>query len=227
MILLFVLGSSLAFNYPQLLPLSQNSFGFPLNRRQHRNKLHRYQLGQQRRIHQETQSIESSNIKLNAVSETKTVVLDGSEYTSLQSFLKSTQDGYVPGAPPRPGSQVYGYFSIATGTIDTGKRVVGIVCPSEYLGSEKKSKQKKDSNNLFSTVKLDNTTHIFNNSIAIIPEGISDADAISTSYASIVGVHCAFIPKLNDIGGSKDKFRIDGGSVVVVGGADFSCFVAE
>lgn len=68
---------------------------------------------------------------------------------------------------------------------------------------------------------------VYEDSIAVIPNQISDADAISTYIASLSSVVCA-LPRLENIGGGGDESSVTtSGKAVVLGSSDLACFSAE
>jgi len=58
-----------------------------------------------------------------------------------------------------------------------------------------------------------NNVHVYTDSIAVIPNGISIDDAISTASAALCGVHCGLSEK--------------GRKTVILGGGDYACFTAK
>ena len=88
---------------------------------------------------------------------------------------------------------------------DGKDRVVGI-CETK----------KKDNKEL---VQLDEEIYIRKDSIAEIPNSISDADAISTATSALAGVRCTMPISLDESHADK--------KVVVLGGGDFACFIAK
>ena len=166
-------------------------------------------------------SVQRRSVSLQAVSKQKLSLIDGPELSSLQSFL--FQEGTIEENPlnrlPRGNENRnnVGFMNIATGTIkDDGRQVVGIVAPP---GSNIDNDEED-------FVCLDEKTFLFSDSIADIPTGVSEDDAIATLSASLTGVHCA-IPRLQRVGGGDDSDGQVFGKVVVVGGSDYAAFLAE
>ena len=69
---------------------------------------------------------------------------------------------------------------------------------------------------------------VYEDSVAEIPNKVSDADAIATYIASLSAVHCA-LPRLQNIGGadSDSSAWTSKGKAVVLGSGDLACFSAE
>lgn len=127
----------------------------------------------------------STVTSLGAVSQRQTFIIDGGE---LQSFLLHNGDGppSVPKLrPPRVGS-----LSLVAGTTD-GRRVVGV----------QKTAQ-DDAENSYSTLSLGDA-EVYQHTLAAIPKGVSEEDAMSTAAAATVGIHCA-MPRVENVGGSDD-----------------------
>ena len=138
-----------------------------------------------------------SPIALHALSQRQTFLLDGGE---LESFLVHNNDHNAATiaagnavASPRNAHKGVGCLSFVTGTTDDQKRIVGV----EQLGSE------DDAGTNYETISLGDGIHVYKHTVAVIPERVSDMDAISTAAASVVGVHCA-IPRVGGVGGSDD-----------------------
>ena len=101
------------------------------------------------------------------------------------------------------------------------RRVVGVLKQDDNAGTI----QNEDHD---TTISLGNNVHIYKHTMATIPRGISDSDALSTAAASLVGIHCA-MPKLERVGGGTadtDVFYYSG-KAVILGGNDLACFLAE
>jgi hypothetical protein len=63
---------------------------------------------------------------------------------------------------------------------------------------------------------------VYSHTIATIPQKVSEADALSTAAAALVGIHCA-IPKVGGVGGSDNSNDVFySGKAVVVGGNDYA-----
>lgn len=158
------------------------------------------------------------SVSLQAVSKQKLSLIDGPELSSLQSFL--FQEGTIDENPLKQifrgnNDRKVGFMNIATGTIkDDGRQVVGIVAPPGIDCDEG------------DFVCLDDKTFLFSDSIADIPTGVSEDDAMATLSASLAGVHCA-IPRLQKVGGGDDSDGQVFGKVVIVGGSDYAAFLAE
>ena len=131
----------------------------------------------------------SSLLQLAAVSSSQLAALDGAEWASLQAILME-QDKI-----PRGEFTDFGTMTLVTGTTKDKKRVVGIQAAASGGGGE--------------TVSLDAETHVYADSMATIPSKMSDQDAISTLWASLVGVHC-ILPRCDHVGGSENESFVSG-----------------
>jgi thiol-disulfide isomerase/thioredoxin len=156
----------------------------------------------------------SDSSSLSAVRKEQTAVYDGAEFVSILSFLlqgeSSTgnnprrfpfQDLENTSLPPRRA----GYLTFVCGTTlesEEERLVVGV------------RQVEEDSTN---GVQVDEGVFLYADSVATIPKGITDADAISTAAAALCGVHCG-MPLLDD--GSL-------GTTVILGGGDYACFTAK
>jgi thiol-disulfide isomerase/thioredoxin len=162
---------------------------------------------------------------LSAVRKEQTAVYDGAEFVSILSFLlqeessSSTRSDRNPrrlpfqdlentSLPPKRA----GYLTFVCGTTlesdeDEVRRVVGV-------------KQVEDEDPTVTNgcgVQVDEGVFLYADSVATIPKGITDADAISTAAAALCGVHCG-MPILDD--GNL-------GTTVILGGGDYACFTAK
>lgn len=149
---------------------------------------------------------------LNAVSQRQTFIIDGGE---LQSFLLHSKagDGSPSAAAPRSGSwkqlraqqkqRQVGALSLVTGTTDESppRRIVAVAKNDDDNASAELGDE-------YETVPIGNV-EVYKHTIASIPSDVSDADALSTAAACLVGIHCA-IPKVEDVGGSDDDVFYSG-----------------
>mmetsp|Transcript_26388 Transcript_26388/g.61813 ORF Transcript_26388/g.61813 Transcript_26388/m.61813 type:complete len:610 (+) Transcript_26388:218-2047(+) len=145
---------------------------------------------------------------LASVGQSQLAVLDGAEWNSVQSILQvQRKNAQSSASNPSPPTK-YGYMNIVTGRDENNRRVVAMQC---MVGNEKRD-----------------SSDVFEDSVAVIPNKVSDADAISTYIASISAVHCA-LPRLENIGGAGEdsSTTISGGKVVVLGSGELACFSAE
>ncbi|KAL7511363.1 hypothetical protein ACHAXN_008266 [Cyclotella atomus] len=141
-----------------------------------------------------SQKASSSNLQAK-----QTYIYDGGE---LQSFLLSNPSkNAIPS--PRGAADDVGYV-----TFVTSKYQIGILA---------------DDKETTATSTIDNYK-VYSNTMAKIPNGVSEADAMSTAAACLVGIDCA-VPRLN-VGGADDS-GFYGGKAVVVGGNEYACFLAE
>ncbi|KAL7490228.1 hypothetical protein ACHAW6_016017 [Cyclotella cf. meneghiniana] len=67
---------------------------------------------------------------------------------------------------------------------------------------------------------------VYKHTVAKIPVGISDNDAMSTAAACLVGIHCG-APRVVGVGGSGEEEGFYSGKAVVVGGNEYASFLAE
>lgn len=145
---------------------------------------------------------------LNAVSRRQTFVLDGGE---LQSFLLHTANRNVvtpaAGTAGRDSDRV-GCLTFVAGTAaaaaDGGspstppRRVVGV--------------EKNGDDDYYDALSLVDGVRVYEHTVATIPGGVSDGDALSTAAAALVGIHCA-IPVVEEVGGGSDDAVFYSGKV--------------
>jgi len=115
-------------------------------------------------------------------------------------------------ASPAGRLEEVGCLTFVTGTTagSSSRRVVGL----------QKTNPTKE------IIKPGDIVEVYEHTIATIPDGISDGDAMSTAAASVVGVHCA-IPKVEKVGGGSDDDVFYSGKAIVMGGNDYSNFLAD
>ncbi len=167
--------------------------------------------------------------RLFSVTKSQTAILDGSSFNALDLFLAA--EGNSPSLIGNANKK-HGVCSVVTAKLSNNERVVGILV-------EKHSSQNNDR---LETVLIDDGVEVYKDSLAKIPNSVSDEDAISTTIASLAGIHCAAynpIPVDNkivkNIAGSTENFMsskresatIENKKAVVIGGGDFASFVAE
>jgi hypothetical protein len=138
---------------------------------------------------------ELPTVGLSSSSRSQLAVLDGSEWASIQNILR--QEKRLEGGT----STKYGYMTIVTGRTaeDQRQRVVAMRA-------------------------ADDENTVYADSIAIIPDKVSDDDAISTYIASLSTIQ-PVLPKSYQVGGS-DESTV-GGKSVVLGSNELACFAAE
>ena len=183
----------------------------------------------------------SPSTALQAISSSQIAVLDGSSLSSFESFL--SLEGISLERPPltttgKPSKKLdkveqVAFCQIIVGTVDDGtypknQRIVGIVASA---GSEDEG---QNTSTLAMSKDDGSQVLLYKDSIAPVPNDVSDASAISTCIASLVGVHCAVhtpSSPLEGVGGSSDKFVPDTNGtdkkVIVVGGGKYASFIAE
>lgn len=153
---------------------------------------------------------------LYAVSKRQVAVLDGAALYSVESFL-AAEDGPTAEKPIRSGLDRLGFLTVLAGTVEgdgvhAGKRVVGV------------EMAEKNNSDAESSTSLGDGAILYSDSVATIPTGISDADAVATMMASLSAVHCA-LPISENVGGSTDVTV--SGRAVVVGGGEYATFAAD
>ena len=143
--------------------------------------------------------------KLESVGRSQFAVLDGAEWNSVQNILRD-QRRQPPQSLP---TTKYGYMSVLTGKDENNRRIVAMQC-IDSDGSQQQS-----------------SSVVYEDSIAVIPNQVSDADAISTYIASLSSIVCA-LPRMDNIGGGGDDSSVAiSGKAVVLGSSDLACFSAE
>jgi hypothetical protein len=138
------------------------------------------------------------------VGKSQLAVLDGAEWNSVQSILKDQQkqDKSSSSSSSTINFTKYGYMKIVTGKDEDNRRIVAMQCMDT-----------DDNNNKRNDI-------VYEDSLAVIPQKVSDVDAISTYIASFSSIHCALpiIEEEENVGGRK---------AVVLGSSDLACFSAE
>lgn len=77
------------------------------------------------------------------------------------------------------------------------------------MGVEKKN----DGDDYYDAISLGDGVRVYEHTVASVPDGISDGDALSTAAASLVGIHCA-MPKVEEVGGGSDDAVFYSGKVI-------------
>jgi hypothetical protein len=145
-----------------------------------------------------TKSIEFPTINLQSTGTSQLAILDGGEWSTVQALLQ--KEGRIH----KRTFTKYGYMTIVTGRDDENQRVIAMQ----------------------QTLDDENNT-VYQDSVAFIPDQVSEMDAIATYISSLSAIHCALPPKLKDIGGGTDSARIGQGKTVVLGSNALACFAAE
>jgi len=149
-------------------------------------------------------------VNLLSVTDRRTGVLDGAELAALSSFLSEEQqqgsDAKTLQVRSEEEHHDAGVLNFATGILlvdGVNRRIIGI--ESQTAGGG-----------------------ILQSSMALIPNKVSDADAISTAMAAIVGVHCC-VPMVAKVGGStfSDGSNFVTGKAVILGGGAYARFCAD
>ncbi|KAL7473917.1 hypothetical protein ACHAXS_014353 [Conticribra weissflogii] len=145
---------------------------------------------------------------------------------------------------PRNSPQGIGCLTFVTGTTEEqdydvnkqgggaaktkARRIIGVEVTTDKANEKNDdANTEKGENNIHKfdeTISLGNNIRVYKHTVATIPDGVSDWDAISTAAAAVVGVHCA-VPRLGGVGGSEVEFT--SGKAVVIGGNDYACFIAD
>ena len=122
-----------------------------------------------------------------------------------------------------------GCLTLVTGTTTTTTTTSDAAPSRRIVGVQKQVSNDNSSTEEDDTIVLDTNVQIYKHTAAIIPQYISDNDALSTAAASLVGIHCALPNKVDKVGGStlSDTDVFYSGRVVVMGGNELSCFFAE
>jgi len=147
---------------------------------------------------------------------------DGAE---LDNFLLSMSEGKTGIVSPRGAPTGVGSMSLVVGTTVPGEDD-GDGKPRRVVGVEQIQNAAGDGGESQKTVSLGDAT-VFEHTVAEVPNSISDADAMSTAAAAVVGIHCS-VPKVENVGGgSSDSDVFYSGKAVVLGGNEYACFFAE
>jgi hypothetical protein len=143
-----------------------------------------------------------STLTLTSVGKSQLAVLDGAEWNSVQSVLKDQQkQDKSSSASSTISFTKYGYMKIVTGKDEGNRRIVAMQC----MNTDENNNKRNDI--------------VYKDSLAVIPQKVSDVDAISTYIASFSSIHCALpIIEEENVGGRK---------AVVLGSSDLACFSAE
>jgi hypothetical protein len=140
---------------------------------------------------------------LSSTGKIQLAVFDGGEWNSVQSILRDEWKASSSGDAAARTSTKYGYMNVVTGRDDNNQRVVAMQCT--------------EGNN-------DDSNVVYQDTVAAIPDKISDEDAIATYITALSSVHCA-LPKLENVGGGDDSIAT--GKAVVLGCSEVACFAAE
>jgi hypothetical protein len=144
-----------------------------------------------------TKSIEFPTVNLQSTGTSQLAILDGGEWSTVQALLQ--KEGRIH----KRTFTKYGYMTIVTGRNDENQRVIAM-----------------------QTLDDENNT-VYQDSVAFIPDQVSEMDAIATYISSLSAIHCALPPKLKGIGGGTDSAQIVQGKTVVLGSNELACFAAE
>ena len=121
---------------------------------------------------------------LSGVSKKQEVVVDGDEWRSLANLLSLALPGKI------------GCMTVVTGTsLETNKRIVGIQATTTTTTAKEATEG--------SPVFVSPDCGLYADSVATIPNRITDEQAISTLVASLTTVHCVST-LLGGVGGSTD-----------------------
>ena len=139
----------------------------------------------------------------------QTAVLDGAEWVSVRNrlLLQMTDGDPKKKDPPAYARTVQGVFTVVSGSVE-GKRVVGMqVLNENYLSDDQTEAIPLDQ---------DSSITLYKESIAEIPNGVSEDAAVWTLLQALSIVHCA-LPVLPNVGGSGSSQVVKDGKVVVLG----------
>jgi hypothetical protein len=177
---------------------------------------------------------------LYAITKRVTAVWDGSELQSLEQYFQTEINPLPFPSPFHDKSPItgrsfnnsqrnrIGFSIVVAGTmVGTNERIVGILKHNHpnihTINSQEDPRQE--------WVPIDHDSFIYHDSMATIPPGVTDDEAIQTLVASLVGVHCAFHPTvLTNVGGSLDHhiaLNLVGKSAVILGGGDTASFISS
>jgi len=177
---------------------------------------------------------------LQALKKKQTAIYDGPEFISIASVLaaqaeenanKNNADDEDDDDEEEEDNNTFykvpskraGYVTFVTGTIkgeEKGDRVLGIQVDPDSVTDED------------FLIEIDVDIYVKKDSLAVIPKGISDEDAISTASAALAGVYCSL--PVDDLIGSSSTSTSTSSSTsnekkkaVVLGGGDYACFAAK
>jgi hypothetical protein len=177
-----------------------------------------------------TQKVSSLNptttLSMTSVTNKQVAIYDAAELRAIERFLSQNENSSMSRAISsvrnRYDDDRIGIMTVVTGKVlETGaastRRVVGVQV-SPLIKSEE-------------IFWLDESTGLYPDSVAYIPERISDAVAITTYVSGLVTIHCT-LPRVKQVGVSDFSFSADeddfvGGKVVVIGGSDYAVFAAR
>jgi thiol-disulfide isomerase/thioredoxin len=143
----------------------------------------------------------------------QTAVLDGGEWFSVRNRLLQQQNRQKDTPPPSYARTVLGVLTAVTGSID-GKRVVGMQVMNPA-----------DNTEAVVTLDQDSSVQLYKESVAHIPDRVTEQDAVWTLLQSLSIIHCAR-PVLRNVGGSLADEFLQNGKVVVLGGNDLAVTAA-
>ena len=165
---------------------------------------------------------------LHAIITKRTAIWDGSEFQSLDQYYHKHIDPLQhEDMKTFKNTLRMGFSTVVAGTlIGTNERVVGILKHNhaQVMQINSQGGQIQD------CVQVDTDSFIYRDSMAFIPMGVTDDEAIQTLVASLVGVHCAFNPTiLANVGGSLDNVaeNVVGRTAVILGGGELASFISE
>ena len=156
-------------------------------------------------------------------------VIDGSNYNALELFTAAEGNSILRDVSVN-GEKI-GIIKMVAGSTDENpkERIVGVAVDPDSTNVE--------------TIRISSKSgdiHLQKDSVAVIPGRVSDEAVMWTLFASLTGVHCSYHdPIRNDgkilegVGGSNDDFMVssdmdaEGKKVVLLGGGELSCFIAD
>lgn len=172
---------------------------------------------------------------LDAISKEQIGVIDGSNFNTLDLF--SAAEGNSSAKGNSFDGEKIGIVKLIVGTLNDENpkdRIIGIVAnPDEVMDDETVSIRSGGANDML----------LYKDSIASVPITVSDEDAISTSFAALTGVHCAYHDPIRKddnvvtgIGGGEDSFKLSKNDkvhekvkrkVIVLGGGEYAIFMTD
>ena len=82
--------------------------------------------------------------------------------------------------------------------------------PRRVVGVEKMN----DGDDYYDAISLGDGVRVYEHTVASVPDGVSDGDALSTATASLVGLHST-MTKVEEVGGGSDDAVFYSGKVIM------------
>ena len=124
----------------------------------------------------------------------QTYIYDGGEY---QSFLlnNNNNNNLLSSSLKSPAREDAPDNTVGCVTFVTSSGFIGILAQDSTTATTTSSLE---------TMSLDGM-EVYTDTVAKIPDGISENDAMSTAAASLVGLHCG-VPRVSGVGGGEEGF---------------------